>query len=516
MGLLRAVATVGGLTLISRILGFLRDILIARFLGAGLVADVFVIALQLPNLFRRLFGEGAFANVFVPMFARFLELNGKAHARLFAEQVLAVLLPLLLLIVVGFQAGMAGVIQVIAPGFAEDPEKFALAVTLTRLTMPYLLFICLVALFGGVLNSLGRFGAMAATPILFNLTLIAAAACGSLLLPEKIGHALSLGVTLSGMIQLLWMLGWAKRQGMLLALPRPRLTPEVKRLLVLLGPAVLSQGVLQLNQVLSSVLGSFLQEGAIAYLYYADRVSQLPLGVVGVAVATALLPRLTAALRGGRLEEAESNQNRALEFTLLLTLPATVALVVIALPVISVLFERGAFGPEDSLATANTLVMAGLGLPAYVLLKVFQTGFFAREDTKTPFYASVASILVYLVAALALMGPFSFVGLAAATAIAAWVNVGTLVWLQAKRGFLHLDKRLHRVAPRILLASLIMGAVLWVIEAPVMGLLGGAYARYGGLALLVLAGLGAYGIAVLATGAARPADIKAMLRRSRG
>jgi hypothetical protein len=323
MSLLRSVFTVGSYTLLSRVMGFVRDILTAALLGAGPVADAFFVAQRLPNLFRSLFAEGAFSAAFVPLFAGTMAVRGKETARIFAEDALAVLLAALLIFVLAGEILMPWVMTVIAPGFGDDPEKFALAVALARITFPYLLFIALVALQGGVLNSVDRFAAAAATPTLLNLFLIAA-----LLMMRRFGwhdgRALAWAITGAGLAQFLWLMFSCTRAGLGLRLPWPRLTPEVRRTLWIMGPGAVGAGVTQVNLLISTALASFLPGGSVSYLYYADRLNQLPLGVVGIAVGTAILPPLSRQLRLGEHAAAVTTQNRGLELALLLTLPAAV------------------------------------------------------------------------------------------------------------------------------------------------------------------------------------------------
>ena len=395
MTLLRSVATVGSYTLLSRVAGFVRDVLTAALLGAGPVADAFFVAQRLPNLFRSLFAEGAFSAAFVPLFAGMMAERGRAAARAFAEDALAVLLAALLAFVLLGEIFMPWVMSVIAPGFGDDPAKFALAVALARITFPYLLFIALVALQGGVLNSVDRFAAAAATPILLNLFLIAA-----LLMMGRFGweggHALAWAITAAGLAQFLWLMFSCARAGLALRLPWPRLTPGVRRTLAIMAPGAVGAGVTQLNLLISTALASFLPGGSVSYLYYADRLNQLPLGVVGIAVGTAILPPLSRQLRLGDLPGAIATQNRGLELAVLLTLPAAVALAVLAHPILAVLFQRGAFSPADTAATAAALAAYAAGLPAFVLVKVLAPAFFARHDTATPVKIAVVAMAVNL------------------------------------------------------------------------------------------------------------------------
>lgn len=513
MVFLRSIATIGAFTMVSRVLGFVRDILIAAILGAGMSADVFFVAFKLPNLFRRLFAEGAFNAAFIPLFAECMEGDGKDAARLFAEQALSVLLWTLLLFVIGFEAAMPLFMYVFAPGFADTPEKFDLAVTLTRITFPYLLFISLVSLMSGVMNSLGRFAAAAATPILLNLCLIGAVLVLTPLM-ESPAHALAWGVCGAGAAQLAWMSVFCARAGMFLRFRRPRLTPKVRLMSRRIVPVAIGAGVYQINLLIDTIIASFLPTGSISYLFYADRVNQLPLGVIGVAVGTALLPLLSRQLRAGQEAQAMHSQNRALEFVFLFTLPAAAALMVIAGPVIAVLFERGAFGPAEVQATAAALAVYAVGLPAYVLVKALAPGFFARGDTATPVKVAVVTMIVNLVLNLVLMGPFLHVGIAMATAMASWLNAGLLVIILMRRGHLVIDQRLRSRLPRIAAAG--VGMTLFMVPA----MWWSAEMSAGDIAhrALALAGLVAGGATVFAvlaqiTGAADLKDIKRLMSR---
>src|SRR5258706_4699516 len=373
---------------------------IAGLLGAGPLADAFLIAFKLPNLFRRLFAEGAFSAAFVPLFGGLLARDGRAAAERIAGQTLAWLTATLLALTVLAELVMPALMLALAPGFVGDPARFDAAVALTRITFPYLLFIALTALLGGMLNALDRFAAAAAAPILLNVVMIAAA----LVLPPWVGGAapaLAWGVFVAGALQLVWLAGACRAAGCALALPWPRWEPGVRRLLQLLGPGAFGAGAVQIGLMINVILASLLAPGSVSFLYYADRIVQLPLGVVGAAIATALLPALTRDLQRGEAA-ARTTLDRALEGALALTLPAMAGLVVLAEPIIAVLFQRGAFDAAATHATAATLAGFALGLPAYVLVKVLAPAFFAREDTRTPVRAAVIALVVNLVLDVAL------------------------------------------------------------------------------------------------------------------
>lgn len=515
MALLRFAATIGGYTLASRVLGFARDMAIAAVVGAGPVADAFFVAFKLPNFFRRLFAEGAFNAAFVPLYARLIEREGEGEARRFAEAALSALLTALLIFVLLFELAMPWFMHVLAPGFADDPPKFALATALTRITFPYLLFISLVSLLGGVLNSLHRFAAVAAAPILLNLALIAALFALRPFTPTA-GHALAWGVAAAGLLQFLWLVVACARAGVALRLPRPRLSPKVKELLRLMLPAALGAGIVQVNLVVDVILASLLPDGSVSYLFYADRLNQLPIGVVGIAVGTALLPVMSRQLGAGDEVGAMASVNRSIELVLLLTLPATVALLVAPMELVSALFERGAFGPYETRATALALAAFALGLPAYVLNKALTPPYYARHDTRTPVVYGAVSMLANIAFNLVAMQFLAHVGLALGTAFAAWLNNAMLWWTLRRRGWLRLDDRLVARASRTIAASGLLAAALLggcVLLAPWFAAPGAP--RIAALAALVAGGLVFYGAAATLLGAVRPGELKALAARRR-
>lgn len=459
MNLVRSAATVGGTTLISRLLGFLRDVMVAAAVGTGPVADAFFVAFRFPNMFRSIFAEGAFNSAFVPLFAKRLEGDGKDAARRFAEDALSVLLVALLILTIAAELAMPWLMLVFAPGFSGDPQKFGWAVEFTRIAFPYLLFISLTALQSAILNSLGRFFPGAAAPVMLNITLILAIL---LLVPltDNPGRALAWGVAAAGVVQFLWLSVSLWRAGFVLRLRWPRLTPEVRRLFRLGVPGVIAGGITQVNLTIGTMIAS-LQAGAVSWLYYADRIYQLPLAVIGIAIGIVLLPELSRRLRAGDHGGASWSQNRAIEFSMLLTVPAAIGAGVLAADIIRVLFERGAFTSADTEATSLALIIYAAGLPAFVLIKVFQPGFFAREDTKTPLRFAAISIAVNIATSIVLFIPFGFAGIATGTTLAAWVNAGQLATRLYKRGEFAPDQQLVRRLPLTLMAAIGMGAALW-------------------------------------------------------
>lgn len=512
MSLLRSVATVGGYTLISRVLGFVREMLTAAFLGASPISDAFFVALRLPNMFRSLFAEGAFSAAFVPIFAGMIAKDGREAALRFAQDVLAVLLTALCLFLVLGEVGTPWILRVIAPGFIEEPGKFALAVALTRIMFPYLVYISLVSFLGGMLNSVERFAATAVTPALLNVFLIAAL----VFVRPVSGEALAWAVSAAGLAQFLWLTLSCQLAGLRLALPRPRLTPAVRRLLRVMLPGVFGSGVVQINLLVSTAIASLLPTGAVSYLSYADRLNQLPLALVGIAVGTAILPSLARQVRIGDDAAAVQTQNRGLELALLLTLPAAVALAVAAHPILAAVYQHGAFGAAQTDATAPTLAAYAIGLPAFVLIKVMAPSFFARHDTVTPVKIAAVTMAVNIVltVTLGLILPFAHVGIALATSIAGWVNALSLATMLRRRGYFALDGRARRSLPRILLAAIGMGVLLAVLErllapSPADGLV----VELGGLAALIGGGLVAFAALALLLGVADWRDLKRRLRR---
>jgi putative peptidoglycan lipid II flippase len=463
MSLLKNFATVGAATASSRVLGFVRDIFIAAALGTGAVADAYFVAQRLPNLFRRLFAEGAFASAFVPLFTKSHQSEGPEAGKKFAEEALASLAAALLVVTILAEVGMVWLTYGLAPGFAADPEKFDLAVLLGRIAFPYLFLVSLVSLLSGALNGIGRFAAAAFSPSLLNVVLIAAL-IGIYVYGDigtvSAGVWLTTAITVGGALQLavLW---WAcHRAGLKFRMIRPRWTPGVRRLTWLAGPSILAGGVTQINIVVGTIIAS-LQPGAVSWLYYADRLYQLPLGIVGIAIGIVLLPDLARALGNNQQNIVDHTQNRAIEFAAALTLPATVALFVIPTPILAVLFERGAFTAADTAATAPALAAYAVGLPAFVAIKVLQPSFFAREDTSTPMWSGAVSMIVNVVAAFALFHYFAHVGIAAATSLAAWVNTAILYIVLRRRGHMNTDAALRRRLPLLVLASLLMGVVIY-------------------------------------------------------
>lgn len=493
MKLFRSFATVGSLTGLSRVLGLVRDVLMAAFLGAGPVADAFFVAFKFPNFFRRLFAEGAFNAAFVPYFSRLYAEKGLEEALKNAEHILVALVCSLVLFVGVVEGGLPWLLYFIAPGFSQTPERFQLALELTRLTFPYILFISLAAFYTGMLNAVGRFAAGAATPVLLNVCMIGATLLGAAGLYPT-GPSLAWSVLGAGVAQCLWLVLSARQAGLTLAFKRPSLSPPVRAVLKAMVPGALGAGVMQINLLVDTVLASFLPTGAISYLFYADRFNQLPLGMIGIAMSTALLPLLSQHLQKGRLQEAQWVQNRAFEYALMLTLPAALALMALAPLLFSVLFERKAFGAVQVQETAAALAAFATGLPAYVGTKIFSTSFFARYDTKTPVKIALISMGANVALNLTLMPLLAHVGIALATSLSSWLNLAGLILVLKRQKLLTMDARLKDKIPRIVLASLLMLVSLLFLRE---GLFLGTYSLMGRLIVLALVVSGGGGLYVL-------------------
>ena len=500
--------TVGAWTLLSRVFGFARDIMIAGLLGSGPVAQAFLIAFSLPNLFRRFFGEGAFNMAFVPMFSKRVERDDEPGR--FMDESIAALGTLLIGLTLVGTVAMPWLVVAMASGFIGD-ERFDLAVLYGRIAFPYILFISLAALLSGVLNATGRFAVAAAAPVLLNVLFLSTMGLAALL-GWNLGLTLAWTVPVAGAAQLALVWWGASRAGFTPRLRRPRLTADMKRLAIVAAPAALAGGVVQVNLLVGRQVASFF-DGAVVWLSLADRLYQLPLGVVGIAIGVVLLPDLSRRLGAGDADGGQAAFNRAAELSLALTLPAAIALLVVPVPLVSVLFGRGAFGPDDVGPTALALAVYALGLPAFVLQKVLQPLFFAREDTRSPFRYAVAAMLVNAAIAIGLAPLIGFIAAAIATTAAAWAMVLQL-WLgsRAMGAEVVLDPRFRARAPRIVLASCVMGVALWSAALWIGPGFEAAGLRYLALIGLVGLGLAVYAAAGQALGAFRVAEFRAALR----
>jgi len=519
MSLVAKFASVGSATMASRILGFAREALIAAALGAGPVTDAFYAAFRFPNLFRRLFAEGAFNTAFIPLFAKEMEGGGMEAARRFGEDVLAVLLAALIALsalAMIFMPLLVGTI--VAPGFADMPEKFDITVAMTRIMFPYLTCMSLVAMLSGILNSMRKFFLAALVPVLLNVILIAVLLVGIFgsLSEQEAGLLLAWGVFFSGLAQLAILMVAVRRSGFSMRLRMPRLTPAVSRLLVLMGPALLTGGIMQVNLLVGQIIAST-EDKAISLLNFADRINQLPLGVIGVAVGVVLLPELSRSLKAGNHADAQHLQNRSLEFALGLTVPAAVGLMVLPGPIVSLLYERGEFTALDTQMTAAALAAFASGLPAYVLIKVFQPGYFAREDMKTPMWFSLASVVANIGLSLMMFPLYGHVAIALATSLSSWLNVVLLAGVLWSRNDFRPSAVTWRRIAMIVFASAVMGAVAHGLEIAFEGSLleaSAAIRAVGVLAIIAVSGAVYLALAAM-TGAVDRAELSSALRRRR-
>ncbi|PZX18391.1 putative peptidoglycan lipid II flippase [Palleronia aestuarii] len=523
--LMRGFLTVGVWTFVSRIVGFARDILIAAFLGTGVVAEAFLIAFALPNMFRRFFAEGAFNMAFVPMFSKRLE--GGEDPREFAQDAFSGMLLILTLFTILGVIFMPLLVYAMASGFAGD-ERFPLAVIYGRIAFPYILFISLAALLSGVLNANGRFLAAAAAPVLLNIVFIASMLVGwamgrpitdglgigiDNLLGLRVGDTLAFSVPFAGAVQFALVWWAAARAGFKLTITRPRLTPDMRRLARIAAPAALAGGVVQVNLLVGRQVASFF-DGAVAWLSYADRLYQLPLGVVGIAIGVVLLPDLSRRLRAEDTAGGQHAMSRAAEFALVLTVPCAVAFLVIPLPLSTTLFQRGAFDADDAAATAAALAVYGLGLPAFVLQKVWQPLYFAREDTRSPFHFALWALVINALVAIGLAPVIGFLAAALGTTLAGWAMAILLIRRARPMGeAARLDDRFRRRMPRILLASVGMGICLWITQILLGALLGLGAWQFLALGILIGAGIVSYAVIGQLVGALSLGELKGIVRR---
>lgn len=518
MSLYKNFFSVSALTLLSRVFGFVRDMMMATVLGAGPAADAFFAAFRFPNLFRRLFAEGAFNTAFVPLFAKALEQDGEEAARDLAGRIISWLVVFLLIVTILAEIFMEAILVPFVPGFLNDPEKFELTVFLTRICFPYLACMSLMAAYGAILNGLGKFLAAAFAPVLLNIATIIVL-IGLILYqsnnPEFDAIWVAIGVMAGGVVQLMLVVWAVRNTGFMPRLRLPKVDPDIRRFWMLALPAIFAGGITQINLFVGTIIASQ-ADSAISYLYYADRLYQLPLGIIGIAISVVLLPELSRHLKGGRQVEAKHSQDSALLISMLLSLPAATALAVLALPIISVLFERGAFDAVAASATADALIAFAWGLPAFVLIKVFQPGFFAREDTLTPTVLAAISVVVNIVISFALFPSLQHVGIAIATTVSAWINTAMLGLILWRRGHFKLEASEIRRHALILGAALLMAVVVWGLSlalAPYLSAQSGLIIKALALGLLCVLGLVVYFGLIHVTGVQRLGVLLSRLRR---
>jgi putative peptidoglycan lipid II flippase len=463
--LIGRIFTVGGLTLLSRITGFARDIVLAAVLGAGPIADAFFVALRLPNHFRAIFAEGAFNAAFVPAYARIYQQDGRDRAKLFGDRVFTLLFASQIILLALALVFTPTLIELLAPGFTRDPGRFMLAVELTRITFPYLLLVSLVTLYGGILNALSRFAAAAAAPVLLNLSMMVTLAV-AVFFPTP-GHAAAWGVLLAGILELLLVGGDALRNDVMATLRWPQWDEDVTRFFKALVPATIGSAGVQIALFADTIIASFLSAGALSALYYADRLNQLPIGVIGIAVGTVLLPEMASRIAAHDEAGARRAQARAIELTLLLSIPCVAAFLLIPELIMRALFMRGAFTAADATAAGATLAAYAFGLLPFVLIRSVTATFLARGDTATPVKAALTAAGVNVAFKILLMAPLAQVGLALATSIGAWLNLALVTWFAARARHLAIDPRLRSSAIRLAAAGCVLAIVLWLAQGSV-------------------------------------------------
>ncbi|MGY6569814.1 MAG: murein biosynthesis integral membrane protein MurJ [Salinarimonas sp.] len=494
----RKIASVGSWTMVSRITGFVRDIVMAAIMGVGPIADAFVIALRLPNHFRTIFGEGAFNAAFIPTYAQTREKSGVEAGRLFADRIWTLTLVIQIALLALALAAMPWLVGLLAPGVVSDPERYELTITLTRITFPYLLFVTLVTLLSALLNAHDRFAAAAAAPILLNLSLIAGLSL-AFLFPTA-GHAAAWGVAVAGVLELLLVWAAAYRAGLAPKLAIPRFDKAMVHFFKTFGPAVIGSAGVQIAMFADTIIASLMPVGAVSALYYADRLYQLPVGVIGIAAGTVLLPEMSRRIAEGDVAGAHRSQNRAASIILAIALPCMVAFVLIPDLIMLALFGRGAFTAQDAALAGSILAAYAIALPAVVLIRSALASFYARSDTVTPLKISLTAVAVNIAFKLVLTGPFGVVGLALATAIGAWVNLGLLLIVARRRSWSAPDAYLGKVLGAALAGCVLLAAFVIVARSPLAELAGslpGAMLAEAQLAMLAIGGGLIYGVTVL-------------------
>ncbi|TKT72420.1 murein biosynthesis integral membrane protein MurJ [Afipia massiliensis] len=457
--MLGRIFTVGGYTLLSRVTGFARDIMLAAILGAGPIADAFFVALRLPNHFRAIFAEGAFSAAFVPAYTHLHNRDALA-ARLFADRIFTLLLSVQAGLLVVAWLFMPQVIALLAPGFTSDPARAELAISLTRITFPYLLLITLVTLYGGMLNAMHRFASPAAAPIFLNLSMMLTLALAAFF--PNAGYAAAWGVLLAGFLEFFLVAGDAGRTGILPKFTSFKLDEDVRGFFRALGPATLGSMGTQVALFADTIIATFLAAGALSALYYADRLNQLPIGVIGIAIGTVLLPEMSRRITAGDHEGALASQRRAFDFTLLFSIPFVAAFLTVPDVIMRAMFARGAFSKADAAAAGATLAAYAVGLIPFVLIRSAVATFYARKDTATPVKAALTGVAVNVALKIALVGSLAQIGLALATAVGAWVNLLLVVLFAVRRKFLVFDRAFLMALVKFAAAGAVLAAALWL------------------------------------------------------
>jgi putative peptidoglycan lipid II flippase len=502
MRLVSSAINVAFFTILSRLTGFLRDILMAQYIGTSKVMDALVIAIKIPSFLRRIFAEGAFNSSFVPIYSS-MHVIQKEEAKEFIKDVFSLMTGILFLLIAVFEIFMPFVVTIMVPG--ADQDVFSLAVSFSRITFPFILLISLTALFSGVLNTHDRFCAAASSQISGNLFIVFIMKMVDPLIITN-GSVVAVAIMGSGVVQLLWVLVPCYFMGIRPSIRKPRKNQAMQNFAKRMVPAAVGSGVLQINLFIDTIIASLLPMGTISYLYYADRLYHLPISITGTALGTVLLPMLSRQWRENNVEGAMHNQNRAIEFAMLITLPAMLGLIYLAYPLVMVIFERGAFDHASSIATAQTLAGFATGLPAYILIKIFNTSFFARQDTITPIKVALLGMLVNVVLNFILIYKLKHLGIALSTSIASWFNAIVLVYLLKKRRFIHFDMALWRFLAKIIMPCIVTFLVLFLVKSQVAPYLQsdeGIHIRAMALGMLVCSGLLTYVLSVWYSGLLR-------------
>ena len=494
--MLGRIFTVGGFTLLSRLTGFARDIMLAAILGAGPVADAFFVALRLPNHFRAIFAEGAFNAAFVPAYAQIYGQNATS-AKLFADRIFTLLFGAQIVLLAVAWLFMPQVIGLLAPGFVDDPARGELAIALTRITFPYLLLITLVTLYGGMLNVMHRFASAAAAPIFLNLSMMATLALAAFF--PGAGYAAAWGVLIAGILEFLLLAGDAAKSGILPKFGVPRLDDDVRAFFRALGPATIGSMGTQVALFADTIIATFLAAGALSALYYADRLNQLPIGVIGIAIGTVLLPEMSRRLAADDHAGAAKAQRRAFDFTLLFSIPFVAAFLTVPDVIMRAMFARGAFSKADAAAAGATLAAYAVGLIPFVMIRSAVATFYARKDTATPVKAALTGVAVNVALKVALMGSLAQIGLALATAIGAWINLLLVLGFAVRSGFLELDREWIKSLAKFAVAGIVLAAALWLTArfASVYFAQMTTFRDEIGLLLLMVCGLFVYGFSIL-------------------
>jgi putative peptidoglycan lipid II flippase len=512
--MLKSAFIISFLTVLSRIAGFIRDMIIASKLGAGPLSDIFFIALRFPNFFRVIFAEGAFNQAFVPLFSSLLTDKDKQAAFDFASRIFFIMIFTLIGFIIIAEIFMPYFMKGFAFGFRNDYEKFSQTVSLARITFPYLFFISLVALFGGVLNGFEKFAAIAFAPIIYNICIISSIYLFAGYTNNNHALSMSYGLLCAGAAQLIWVMFFTSKKVVLL--PKiPRIDKNIKTFLHRVGPAILGSSVFQINALVDTMVGTLIPN-AVSFLYYSDRLIQLPLALIGTALGTAMLPTMAKYIKKGEVENSIKMQNKALQVSLFLTIPAAMALFFIAWPIVSTLFARGAFVASDAAAISTIIMIYSIGMPAFVLMKILSPTFFALGDTKTPMKIGLLCMVINLVLNLVLIGPFSYLGIAIATLVSSWVNIGLLSYILLRDGHLVISKATIVRVVKFMIAGLFMSLILYLLNDYYYSeFFDDSFRRITLLAAFIAIGITSYMLAIYLSKAITVAEVKQILGRAK-